>query len=89
MILGEEADAAVDDTIAWTAHQRLSNPTDHDRIIVAFPRIKVMWSDEWQPSSPKIAAAIAIMRDPDTRHNHVREPKTYPDGYSIPSRIVY
>lgn len=89
MIVGTEADVAVDRAIAWVRHQRLNNPITHGRVMVAFPRVKVNRSDDWQDPGAKIAAAVAIMRDPSCRHDRVLEPKDIGVGHPIPSRIVY
>ena len=89
MITGAEANAAVEFQITWITSQRLNDPTHLERILFAFPRVKLMWSESWQPASPLIAAATGIMRDPGSRREHVREPKTLGIGHPIPSRIVY
>lgn len=89
MIIGAEADAAVDSVIEWIALQRTSNSNNLERIIVAFPRVKTVWANHWQYPSPLIAAATAILRNPESRREHIPAPKTFGDGHSIPSTIVF
>lgn len=89
LIRGERANRAVKSTLNWIKDQRATSPDNFNRVVFSFPRIQQEGVEGLRDGSGLLAAATVIARDPDSRLDHVREPKIYGDEHSIPSVVVW
>lgn len=89
LIKGSKANSAANAVLRWVTHQRLNDPNYLSRIVFSYPRIKQEGISKWTDGSALLAAATSIARNPESRREHIREPKTYDYEHSIPSIVVW
>ena len=88
MLQSNRANQAVESTIAYIEAMRLNDSNYLSRIVFCFPRVKFEESDKWQDASPLVAAATAIVRNPEKAVIQPPPIKIFGPGHKLPSVIV-